>query len=150
MQETYPVIEKVSIHSSNSFKIISCHGSRIDEVSTKCFSKRLISGVGNFSYTVSFSAIRINLTFQRLQQSSFYYDHPILLEIVINLATHPVCLETQVHIFIVTKVYIVLVKNIVQTLIEVIQVEENNSASSFHANLDLVDVSTNLNESTKT
>jgi len=33
----------------------------MEEVRTKCFSRRLMSGVGNFSYTVFFSAITISL-----------------------------------------------------------------------------------------
>ena len=35
------------------------------EVSTICFSRRLIRGVGNRSYTTFFSAIRINLNTKR-------------------------------------------------------------------------------------
>ena len=34
---------------------------------TKCFSNRLIRGVGNLSYTVSFSAMRISLQLNRIK-----------------------------------------------------------------------------------
>ena len=47
----------------------------MEDVSTKCFSSRLIKGVGNLSYTVSFSAIRINL-----QKNKHMATFPIVLE----------------------------------------------------------------------
>jgi len=37
----------------------------MEEMRTKCFSRRLMSGVGNFSYTVFFSAIIISLVGMR-------------------------------------------------------------------------------------
>ncbi len=49
-------------------------------------------------------------------------------------------LKSQVHISAVGMIDVVLVKDIIETLIEVFQVEENNCASSLHADLDLVDV----------
>jgi hypothetical protein len=55
-----------------------------------------------------------------------------------------VSLKAQVHILAVSVVDIILVQHIVQTLIEILQVEENNCTSSFHANLDLVDIAANL------
>ena len=54
------------------------------------------------------------------------------------------CLESQVHILAVSMVDVILVEDVIQTLVEIFQVEENDSASSLHANLDLVDVTTNL------
>lgn len=39
---------------------------------------------------------------------------------------------------------VVLVKGVIQTLIEVSQVEEDHCTSCLHANLDLIDVLTNL------
>ncbi len=55
------MFEKSWIQVLKSSKISLCHFSSTEEVRTKCFSRRLIRGVGNFSYTVSFSAIRISL-----------------------------------------------------------------------------------------
>jgi hypothetical protein len=66
------------------------------------------------------------------------------LEVVIHPAPHSVCLKAQVHILAVSMVDIVLVQDIIQTLIEILQVEENNCTSCLHANLDLVDVPTDL------
>lgn len=57
----YPVSENLLIHLVNVFKTFRCHVSKMEEMSKKCFSIRFIKAVGNFSYTVSFSAIRINL-----------------------------------------------------------------------------------------
>ena len=67
-----------------------------------------------------------------------------LLELIIHSASHTMCLESQVHVLAVSMVDVVLVEDIVQTLIEVLQVEEDNCTSSLHANLDLVDVPTDL------
>ncbi len=48
----------------------------MDEVNTKCFSSLLIKGVGNLSYTVSFSAIKINLQIEKkkISYSSLFYN----------------------------------------------------------------------------
>ena len=69
-----------------------------------------------------------------------------LLELIVHSASHAMCLESQVHVLAVSKVDVVLVQDIVQTLIEVLQVEEDNCTSSLHANLDLVDVSMDLSK----
>ena len=53
-------------------------------------------------------------------------------------------LQTKINIFSISMNNVVLVENIIQALVKVFQVEQNNSSSSFHANLDLVDVSTHL------
>ena len=53
--------ENISIQFSKSSKTAGCQSVRTDLVRTKCFSSRLIRGVGNFSYTVALSAIKINL-----------------------------------------------------------------------------------------
>jgi hypothetical protein len=68
----------------------------------------------------------------------------ILLEVVIHPASDSVCLKAQVHILAVSMVDIVLVQDIIQTLIEILQVEENNCTSCLHANLDLVNIPTDL------
>ena len=39
---------------------------------------------------------------------------------------------------------VVLIQDIVKTLVKIFQVEENDSQSSFHADLNLIDVTTNL------
>ena len=59
-------------------------------------------------------------------------------------AANPVCLQSQVHISAVAVVNVVLVEDIVETLVEVLQVEQNDCSPSFHANLDLIDVAANL------
>ena len=59
-------------------------------------------------------------------------------------AANPVCLQTQVHVSGVTIIDIILVQDIVETLIEILQVEQNDSSPSFHANLDLIDITANL------
>ncbi len=61
-----------------------------------------------------------------------------------NPALDPVCLQSQVHIAYSTIVHIVLVKDIIETLIEVLQVEKDYRTPSLHANLDLIDVTANL------
>ena len=53
-------------------------------------------------------------------------------------------LKSKVYISTVSIVHVVLVKYIIQALIEVFQVEEDHCSSSLHANLNLVDVSTDL------
>ena len=70
--------------------------------------------------------------------------HACVLEVVVHSASHSVCLKSQVHILAVSMVDVILVQDIVQTLIEVLQVEEDNCTTSLHANLDLVDISTDL------
>ena len=71
-------------------------------------------------------------------------DKVSLLELIVHSASHAMCLESQVHILAVCMVDVVLIQDIVQTLIEVLQVEEDNCTSSLHANLDLVDIPTDL------
>ena len=75
-----------------------------------------------------------------------YHTQYFSLEIVIHPAAHSVCLESQVHILAVSMVDVILVEDVIQTLVEVFQVKENDSTSSLHANLDLVNVATNLIE----
>ena len=53
-------------------------------------------------------------------------------------------LKTEVDIHSVGVGNIVLVQNIVQTLVQVFQIEQNDCAASLHADLDLVDVTTHL------
>ena len=108
-----PVSENLLIHSINFFKRDSCHGSRIDEVRTKCFSRRLIRGVGNFSYTVSFSAMRISLKMYVIQSLVTTCMHACVLEVVVHSASHSVCLKSQVHILAVSMVDVILVQDIV-------------------------------------
>jgi len=54
-------LENWCIHSWKRCSTSSCSSVSTEEVRTKCFSRRLMSGVGNFSYTVVFSAITISL-----------------------------------------------------------------------------------------
>ena len=60
-------------------------------------------------------------------------------------ALYSVCLKSKVNISVTTSMDIVLVKSIIQALIQVIQVQKNYSSTSLHANLDLVYISTHLN-----
>ena len=53
-------------------------------------------------------------------------------------------LKTKVHISVATIVDVVLVQHVIQAFVQVLQVEQDHCSSSLHANLDLVDVSTNL------
>ena len=53
--------EKSFIHSSIFLSVSVCQFSNTEEYRTKCFSSLLMSGVGNSSYTVVFSAMRISL-----------------------------------------------------------------------------------------
>lgn len=50
-----------SIHSKSLAKTSCCHSLSSVLLKTKCFSRRLINGVGNVSYTFLLSAIRISL-----------------------------------------------------------------------------------------
>ena len=61
-------------------------------------------------------------------------------------ATDTMCLKTKVHISVATIVDVVLVQHIIQAFVQVLQVEQDHCSSSFHANLDLIDVSANLYE----
>jgi len=53
-------------HLSNFWAKYCCRSFSIVLIVRKCFSSRLISGVGNFLYTVCFSATTINLIFKLL------------------------------------------------------------------------------------
>ena len=59
-------------------------------------------------------------------------------------ALDSVSLQPKVHISHSTMVHVVLVEHIIETLIKVFQVEQNHCATCLHADLDLVDVATNL------
>ena len=50
-----------SIHCSNVRSATCWSGSRMVDVVTRCFSRRFISGIGNLSYTLSLSAMRMSL-----------------------------------------------------------------------------------------
>ncbi len=65
------------------------------------------------------------------------------LEVFMNPAFDPVCLQSKVHISYSTIVHVVLVKDIIETLI-VIQVEQDDSTTCLHADLDLVDITADL------
>ena len=67
-----------------------------------------------------------------------------LLEIFVHPTFHSVGLKSKVHISVVPIVHVVLVEHIVQALVEIFQVEEDHCSPSFHANLNLVNVSAHL------
>ena len=74
-----PVIAvKLLAHSINFLIICFCGSVSIVEVTTKCFSSLLISGVGKFLYTVSFSAIRIILKFIYIVIQTHVKENPYL------------------------------------------------------------------------
>ena len=60
-------------------------------------------------------------------------------------ALDSVCLQSKVHISHSTIVHVVLVEYIIQTLIKVLQIEQDYCTTCLHADFDLVDVTTNLN-----
>ena len=66
------------------------------------------------------------------------------LEIIMDPTMGTVGMQTKVDISLVTIVDVVLVEHIIQTLVEVLEVEQNYCPSSLHANLYLVDVFVNL------
>ena len=62
-------------------------------------------------------------------------------------ALDSVCLQSKVHVPHSTIAHVVLVEYIIQTLIEVLQVEQDHCATCLHTDLDLINVTTNLNGS---
>lgn len=71
-------------------------------------------------------------------------------EVLVNSAANSMCLQTKIHILAVSKVDIILVEDIIQTLIKVLKVEQNHCSACVHANLNLVDVPTHLKKKTRT
>ena len=67
------------------------------------------------------------------------------LEIIVNPAFDPVCLQSKVYISYSTIVHVVLVEDIIEALV-VIQVEQNNCTACLHADFNLVCVTTDLHE----
>ena len=68
MQETlmqqvaYPcTLVKPPIHCFNVFSAFCWSVNRMVDMLTRCFSRRFIKGIGNLSYTLSFSAMRMSL-----------------------------------------------------------------------------------------
>ena len=61
-------LETCCSHSWKRCSTSSSSSVSTEEVRTKCFSRRLMSGVGNFSYTVFFSAITISLVARRRER----------------------------------------------------------------------------------
>ena len=58
-------------------------------------------------------------------------------------------LQSKIHILVAMALNVVLVEHIIQTLVKVLQVEQNHCSPCLHADLDLVDVTTHLiNEQT--
>ncbi len=53
-------------------------------------------------------------------------------------------LESEIHVSTISIPDIVLVQHIVETLIQVFQVEENHCSPCLHADLDLVNIPTHL------
>ena len=69
MLSNFVIVVKSLAHLINLLTISFCDPVSIVEVTTKCFSSLLISGVGKSLYTVSFSAMRIILKFTYAYQS---------------------------------------------------------------------------------
>ena len=74
------------------------------------------------------------------------YTVSYLLEVVMNPAFNTMSLKSQVNISAIPIVHVVLIEYIIETFIQVFKVEQNNSSSSFHANLYLIDVSAYLSD----
>ncbi len=123
LKTNYLILENPLTHSLKCSNTSCCQSFKTDEVRTKCFSSRLISGVGNFSYTVSLSAIRINLKNMHHYLITPYDFSFVLLEIIVYSALYSVGLKSKVNISAVSIVHVVLVQYIVQTLVEILQVE---------------------------
>ena len=90
-----------------------------------------------------------------------------LLELLVNTTLDFVCLKTKVYIAVTTMVNVILqreiimstllsyelsfshlIEHIIQTLIEVFQIEQNDRPPCLHTNLDLINVPTHLNTHT--
>ena len=67
-----------------------------------------------------------------------------LLEVVIHSALDSVGLKPKVNVATVPEVDVVLVEYIIQALVQVLQVEQDDSSPCLHTNFDLVNVATHL------
>ena len=65
---------------------------------------------------------------------------------LVNLALDSMRSETEIDELFTAKVDVILIENIVQTFVKVFHVEQDNTFTSFHANLYTVDVSTDLKQ----
>lgn len=107
----YFILENLVIQSSNWFSTSFCQSLSTDDVKTKCFSSRLISGIGKFLCTVSLSAITINLQEMKpeiqwihILQWTFNW-----LEVIMYTALYTVTLKSKVNISAVPVMQVVLV-----------------------------------------
>ena len=66
------------------------------------------------------------------------------LEVVMNPALDSVGLQSKVDIPTPPNVDVVLVEHVIQTLIQVLQVEQDDCSPRLHADLDLVNIATYL------
>ena len=121
----YLTFENSPIQSWNLSSTSCCQSFKTEDVRTKCFSSLLINGVGNFSYTVSLSAIRMSLHNNNcyINVMMFHLALRPLLEIFMHSALHSVSLQSKVNVSVVSIVHIVLVQHIIQAFIQVFQIE---------------------------
>jgi len=68
-----------------------------------------------------------------------------LPEARVDRTLDPVRSQTKVHVSFSPEPHIILVESVVQTLIQVLQVQQYHGFSGLHAHFDLVDVATHLN-----
>ena len=72
-------------------------------------------------------------------RSNFY-----LPEILVYTALDSVSTKAQIDKLIIAEHYIVLIECIIKGLVQILQVQQDHSFPSLHANFDLVDVATDL------
>ena len=68
-------VENWEIQLRNSWSSCLWYGRKIMDVVTMCFSNRLIKGIGNLSYTLSMSAIKINLGWDTVENKMTLKTH---------------------------------------------------------------------------
>ena len=66
------------------------------------------------------------------------------LEVIIHPALDSVCLQPEVNIPTPPMVDVVLVEYIIQTLVQVLKIEQDDSSPCLHTKFDLVNVATHL------
>ena len=72
------------------------------------------------------------------------------LEVVVHPALDSMGLQSEVNIPTPPMVDVVLVEHVIQALIQVLQVEQDDSSPRLHADLDLVNVPTHLKKRKRT
>lgn len=69
------------------------------------------------------------------------------LKVVMHSALDAVGLQAEVNVTTPPVIDVVLIEHIIQAFVQALQVQQNHGPPCFHANLDLINVPTNLKES---